>query len=256
MSIEQSRRNGRGGHANGSARTAAWHEPWSDHTLPGQRLTTVLYDRNPTWLQAVEQVLVRLDIDVVGKATRPERALALVAERRPDLLIAEIETGDSEMKGISCLRRAKERVPDIRTIVFSVTDDPDDVAAAFRAGASAYVQKRTHPDDFAMAIRQLFTQSIHFADDRVRPRRSLRDQSPLSPREAEILELVAEGRTNAEMAKGLWVTEQTVKFHLRNIYRKLGVSNRTAASRWAHAHGLLSDEGLDDNHNPEPEGEP
>jgi DNA-binding CsgD family transcriptional regulator len=69
----------------------------------------------------------------------------------------------------------------------------------------------------------------------------LEDGEPwLTKREREILALVAEGHSNAQLAKMLWVTEQTVKFHLSNIYRKLDVSNRTEASRWAQLHGLLS----------------
>ena len=67
------------------------------------------------------------------------------------------------------------------------------------------------------------------------------DDAGLTPREREILRLVAEGGTNVEVARKLWVTEQTVKFHLSNVYRKLNVSNRTEAGRWAHAHGLLGE---------------
>jgi DNA-binding NarL/FixJ family response regulator len=75
----------------------------------------------------------------------------------------------------------------------------------------------------------------------VRPA-SLDDGSELTRREREILALVAEGSSNGTVARKLWVTEQTVKFHLSNIYRKLGVSNRTAASRWAHDRGMLAAE--------------
>jgi DNA-binding NarL/FixJ family response regulator len=205
-------------------------------------------DRDPIWSQAVEQVLERLHINVVGKASSPERALALIAERKPDLLIAEIETGDSEIDGIACLRQARARVPGLKTIVFSSSDDREQILAAFSAGALAYVHKKTHPDDLAMAIRQLFEHSIHLAGDRItNPHR----QTPLSPRQTEILQLVAEGLSTADMARKLWVTEQTVKFHLGNIYRKLGVSNRTAAARWAYEQGLLAEEGMA-NHKAEP----
>jgi DNA-binding NarL/FixJ family response regulator len=198
-------------------------------------------DRDPIWSQAVEQVLERLHINVVGEASSPERALALIAERKPDLLIAEIETGDSEIDGIACLRQARARVPGLKTIVFSSSDDREQILAAFSAGALAYVHKKTHPDDLAMAIRQLFEHSIHLAGDRItNPQRP----TPLSPRQTEILQLVAEGLSTADMARKLWVTEQTVKFHLGNIYRKLGVSNRTAAARWAYEQGLLAEEGM------------
>jgi two-component system response regulator DevR len=199
-------------------------------------------DRDAIWQEAIEQVLRRLDITVVGKAALPNRALALVDECKPDLLIIEIETRDSEIDGIESLRRARTRVPQLTTIALSVSDDPEHIAAAFDAGASAYVSKKTQPDDFLMAIRQLFEKSIFFAGDR-RSQAPNREVRLLSPRELDVLRIVAEGRSNAEVAKTLWVTEQTVKFHLRNIYRKLGVSNRTEASSWAHGHRLFLENG-------------
>ena len=224
---------------NGAAGLATRHKPDPKSAPRPRSLTTVVLDRDPVWSAAVEQVLERLHINVVGKASSPERALALIAERKPDLLIAEIETGVSETDGIACLRQARARAPDLKTIVFSRSDDREQILAAFSAGALAYVHKKTHPDDLAMAIRQLvFEHSIHLAGNGItNPQR----QTPLSPRQTEILQLVAEGLSTADMARRLWVTEQTVKFHLGNIYRKLGVSNRTAAARWAYEQGLLAE---------------
>ena len=93
-------------------------------------------------------------------------------------------------------------------------------------------------------MRQLFSPSFYLA--RSQPTAPATPSQPVSDavalltkREGEILRLAAEGHSNSELAKMLWVTEQTVKFHLSNIYRKLEVSNRTEASRWAHHHGLL-----------------
>lgn len=253
MSIDRSQRSIGGGRENGSAGLATGRAPGPKKAARARPLNTVLLDREPIWAQAVEEVLRQLDINVVGKASSPERALALIAERKPDLLIAETETGDPELDGIACLLRAKEHVPDLRAIVFSRSDDREHILAAFSAGAVAYVLKKTHPDDLAMAIRQLFFEhSVHFADDGIR--NSAR-QSPLSSRETEILQLVSEGRSTADMARRLWVTEQTVKFHLGNIYRKLGVSNRTAAARWAYEQGLLPEEARDEDHQAEPEHE-
>ena len=223
----------------GSAGLATRRTPDPTKAPRPQPLTTVVLDRDPIWSQTVEQVLERLHINVVGKASSSEHALALIAECKPDLLIAEIETGDSEIDGIACLRQVRAIVPDLKTIVFSRSDDREQILAAFSAGALAYVHKKTHPDDLAMAIRQLFFEhSIHLAGDRIT---SPQRQTPLSARQTEILQLVAEGLSTAEMARKLWVTEQTVKFHLGNIYRKLGVSNRTAAARWAYEHGLLAE---------------
>jgi DNA-binding NarL/FixJ family response regulator len=106
-----------------------------------------------------------------------------------------------------------------------------------------YCVKTAEPEDLASAIRQAFESSIHYAGSREWQREAAPaepvDVSGLTKREVEILQLVAEGHSNSQLAKMLWVTEQTVKFHLSNIYRKLDVSNRTEASRWAQLHGLL-----------------
>jgi DNA-binding NarL/FixJ family response regulator len=235
-----------GAHKNGSASPATGRTAGPQKAARARTLTTVLLDRDPIWSQAIEQVLRRLHIKVAGKANSPERALALIAEHEPDLLIAELEIGDSEMEGIACLRQARARAPDLRMIVFSRSDDREHILAAFTAGALAYIHKKTHPDDLAMAIRQLvFEHSVYFAEYRVS---NPQTQTPLSRRETEILQLVAEGLSTADMARRLWVTRQTVKFHLGNIYRKIGVSNRTAAARWAYDQGLLIEEGT--NHEP------
>jgi DNA-binding NarL/FixJ family response regulator len=241
MSSNRSQQSIEGGPKNGSAGLATRRTPGPTEAPRPRPLTTVVLDRDPIWSQAVEQVLERLQIDVVGKASSPEHALALIAEFEPDLLIAEIETGDSEIDGIACLRQARACVPGLKTVVFSSSDDREQIQATFSAGALAYVHKKTHPDDLAMAIRQVFEHSIHLAGDRItNPQR----QTLLSPRQTEILQLVAEGLSTAEMARKLWITEQTVKFHLGNIYRKLGVSNRTAAARWAYEQGLLAEESM------------
>jgi DNA-binding NarL/FixJ family response regulator len=203
-----------------------------------ERVTAIILDQDPIYLEAVEQALKRLGIRVVGRATMPERALALAVERKPDLFVADIETGDSKSKGIACLRQAQEHVPDLKIIVLSTSDDPDRMAAAFVAGASAYVYKRSHPDDFVAAIRQLFEHSIFFARDRLGMAQDRQVWPPLTRRETEILRLVAEGKSNPEVARTLWIQEQTVKFHLSNIYRKLGVKNRTEAAHRANAQML------------------
>src|SRR5262249_2595781 len=111
--------------------------------------------------------------------------------------------------------------------------------------ASAYCVKSADPEDLAAAIRQSFEHSIYLASGRFptpAPEAVWDGQvgaQELTRREREILQLVAEGHSNSQLARMLWVTEQTVKFHLSNIYRKLNVTNRTEASRWAQLHGLL-----------------
>jgi DNA-binding NarL/FixJ family response regulator len=205
--------------------------------------SAVLLDPYPLWLDALTLVLERIDITVLEATTSPSRALAAVEEHHPDLIVTEIASTESGFDGITVLRQARERDPNLRAIVLSSFEDADHIDAALAAGAAAYVVKTAHPDDFASAIRQVFSHSIYLAGERaVAPApeaKAQQDLSGLTRRELEILQLVSEGHSNAQLARMLWVTEQTVKFHLSNIYRKLDVANRTEASRWAQVHGLL-----------------
>jgi DNA-binding NarL/FixJ family response regulator len=194
-------------------------------------------------LDAVEVVLTRNGVEVVGQTTDPDRALALVEEFRPGVLVAELAG-----EGLNCIREASAKVPGLKTIVLSFPGDDAQIQAAFAAGAHAYVLKTAHPDDVSVAIRQTFEHSVFLpgpatvtaaANGAVVPDASDTVAS-LTKRELEILQLVAEGHSNSQLARILWVTEQTVKFHLSNIYRKLDVANRTEASRWAQLHGLLN----------------
>jgi DNA-binding CsgD family transcriptional regulator len=127
-------------------------------------------------------------------------------------------------------------------IVLSGSDDSELIDAAFEAGASAYILKTTDPDSMATAIQQAFEPSIYLArprDAKTAIATATRVVPQLTRRELEILQLVSEGRSNRQVGQLLWVTDQTVKFHLANIYRKLGVGSRYDAARWAQEHGVL-----------------
>jgi DNA-binding NarL/FixJ family response regulator len=203
----------------------------------------VICDSHPMWLDAVEQVLRQIGVNVVGKTTSTSEALSLVEKHQPDLLITELESGD--MSGLVLIERARAAAPAVRPIVLSMHAESQVIDSALTAGAVAYVVKTAHPEDLASAVRQAFSHSVYLAGRRevaVAPAtngNSLDEHPDLTRRELEILRIVAEGHSNAELARMLWVTEQTVKFHLSNIYRKLDVANRTEASRWAQVNGLL-----------------
>jgi two-component system response regulator DevR len=204
--------------------------------------TAVLVDPHPLWLDAVTQVVEQIGFTVVGKARTFPEGMALVEQHAPDLLVAEIY-GDDGVDGTSWLVEIGAASPGLKAIVLSLCAEDERIESAFRAGALAYVLKTADPDNLAAVIGHVFDSSIYLP--RVRdvsapaPARESRAVEELTRRELEILRLVAEGHSNAKLAKMLWVTEQTVKFHLSNIYRKLDVSNRTEASRWAQLHGLL-----------------
>jgi DNA-binding NarL/FixJ family response regulator len=213
-------------------------------------LDAVVLDPHPIWLEAVELVLGRIDASVVLKTSSGREALRTIEREQPRLLILELDAGPGEPDGFEVMRRARAAAPAIRAIVLSSHHDTAHIDAALAAGAAAYVVKTAHPDDVASAVRQAFDHSVYLAGG---PRpiggppaasTAPAAESPggLTRRELEILKLVAEGHSNSQLARMLWVTEQTVKFHLSNIYRKLGVANRTEASRWAQLNGLLARE--------------
>jgi DNA-binding NarL/FixJ family response regulator len=189
-------------------------------------------------------VLERIGLKVVGKTTSGSDATSLVEEQSPDLLILEVDALPGEPSGLEVLRHARSRRERLRAVVLTTRAGPEHIDAALNAGASAYVLKSAHPDDLATALRQTFDHSVFTVSPRVAAQAeapSGRTEGPagLTRRELEILKLVAEGHSNTVRARTLWVTEQTVKFHLSNIYRKLDVTNRTQASRWAQLNGLL-----------------
>ena len=207
--------------------------------------SAVILDSHPLWLDAVEQVLTRIDISVLGKSSDTESAMRLLDEHRPDLLVAEVEGNGSAAHWFAEVRRLH---PETKLIVLSAQDDPKQIDASFAAGAVAYVIKTAHPEDVCAAVRQAFEHSIFLPCSNgsgvhpIEPHPTAADEddaSVLTRREFEILQLVAEGHSNAQVGRMLWVTEQTVKFHLSNIYRKLDVSNRTEARRWAQTRNLL-----------------
>jgi DNA-binding NarL/FixJ family response regulator len=209
--------------------------------------SAVLLDKHPLWLDAMEKLVGREGIVVLGRATDGDEAVALIEEHQPDVFIAGIDArrGDD----LDCVRKATRAHPEMRSVVVADDADPEAIETAFAAGAAVYCVKAAEQEDLASAIRQAFERSIYIAGG------TFEAQKPASPeaesavgdltrRELEILKLVAEGHSNSQLARMLWVTEQTVKFHLSNIYRKLNVANRTEASRWAQLNGLLSQQRL------------
>jgi DNA-binding NarL/FixJ family response regulator len=213
-------------------------------TNPLNDRTAVLVDQHPLWLDTVEELLSRVGVRVLAKITSSRAALDLIDTVRPELVITGVKMDDGDLDGIDLVRAVREHSPAAKIVVLSMYEDADHIDAAFSAGADAYVFKSAHPDDLAAAVRQAFEHSIYLAYSRraARPAPALDDKAArLTRRELEILCLVGEGHSNAHVARSLWVTEQTVKFHLSNVYRKLGVSNRTEASRWAQSQGLLGE---------------
>lgn len=182
------------------------------------------------------------EFSLVGHAHERRTSARAIAGARPEVVL--IDDMDCSERAIELTREIKAEDESIAVIALSVEMNPLWLERIFDAGAIGAISKATQPDALATLIRETVSGRI------CRPVSNPRDiqvqdvvaseQLPLTTRELEILRLVAAGSTNGDVARHLWITEQTVKFHLRNIYRKLGFANRTEASHFAHVHGLVT----------------
>ena len=174
--------------------------------------------------------------EVVGETQDGGEVLAIVARTSPDLVLLDVRM--PHMDGLACLDEIVRRFPNIKVVMLSASTSPELVAAALRRGASAYLTKNVDPIDLPEKLRLVFEGQVWGATETGAQSDSAQALG-LTERETAVLQALARGLSNDEIAKELWVTQQTVKFHLTNIYRKLGVKNRTQATRIAQQHGLV-----------------
>lgn len=156
------------------------------------------------------------------------------AQLRPDVVV--IDDMQSRADTLDRIDEAARHRPEPVVVLLVATMRRDLLDAAFDAGADLALSKTVHPIALGTLLREVARGNVAGPSRR---RRAEAAPGPLTPREAEILGLAAQGHTNGEIARRLWVTEPTVKFHLSNTYRKLGVTNRTEASLYAHTHALV-----------------
>lgn len=175
-------------------------------------------------------------LTVVGMVDGRGPAAGHVLRLRPDVILID-DMRESEHV-LDRLREAAEQAPEVTRVLFTISGNDEWLDDLFEAGADAVVSKTVQLVSLGTLIRQVVNgQVVH----RPRPSRTDETTCPLTDRELEVLRLVAEGYTNGQIARELWVTEPTVKFHLSNTYRKLGVANRTEATRYAHVHDLMAE---------------
>jgi DNA-binding NarL/FixJ family response regulator len=204
-----------------------------------RRLKVLIADDHRLMLKAMRLSLEEADdLEIVGEATSGSQVLPLVAQTSPDLVLLDIRMPG--MDGLMALELIRNRHPKVKVVMISGLDEPDVIKAALRRGASAFVAKTIDPRDLASALRQAAEGTVFQAlgipeEDET----SVAKEAGLSKRELSILKALGSGLSNKQIAKELWLAEQTVKFHLTNIYRKLGVANRTEAVRYAYRHGLV-----------------
>ena len=170
------------------------------------------------------------DITVIGEADTGEDAVAIAVDRTPDVVMMDLALGTG-IDGVEAIRRIRAARPDQPVLVFTTYDTDADVVRALDAGAIGYLLKDSAPQDIFGAIRDAVAGRSVLSPpvaSRVLDRMRRPDQA-LTAREAELLSLLAEGLTNKELGKRLFISEATVKTHLAHIYAKLGVDSRAAA---------------------------
>jgi len=179
---------------------------------------------------------------VVGSIGTAESALAMAAQAHPDVVLLDLELPG--MNGVDATSRLATSVPNARVVVFTAYDTDERVFGAIKAGAKGYLLKGASAAEIAQAIR-----TVHAGGSALAPRVAAkvlaavggprRSGVLLSPREREVLRLLAQGLANKQIARSLTITERTVKFHVTSILNKLGADNRAQAVALAARRGLL-----------------
>ena len=180
------------------------------------------------------------DFEVVGEAQNGKEAVAFVGELKPDVVLMDLRM--PEMDGVTAIEHIKSSYPDVHVLVLTTYESDADILRAIETGATGYLLKDTPREELFGAIRTVAQGQSPLAPGvAARLMQRVRDpeEEGLSTREIEVLELVAHGTSNKEIAKQLWVSETTVKSHMLHIFDKLGVTDRTAAVTEALKRGII-----------------
>jgi RNA polymerase sigma factor (sigma-70 family) len=177
------------------------------------------------------------DMEVVGSAATGEEAVLLFKRERPDVTLMDLQL--PVMSGLDAIRSIRREDADARIIVLTMYQGDEDIHRALSAGATTYLLKDTLSDDLIRFVREVHAGRSPIRAD-VKARLDERAGQPtLTPREVQVMELVYEGRRNKEIATLLGISEETVQVHLKNIFAKLKVGERTAAVNVALRRGIV-----------------
>lgn len=180
------------------------------------------------------------DFEVVGEAENGNEAVEMVSKLRPDVVLMDLRM--PEMDGVAATEKIRETHPDTHILVLTTYESDADILRAIETGATGYLLKDTPKEELFSAIRTVSEGKSPLAPavaSRLMRRMRSPEEEALSAREIEVLSLVAEGASNKQIAKELWIGETTVKSHLLHVYEKLGVTDRTAAVTAALKRGII-----------------
>jgi len=211
--------------------------------VEGAKIRVLVADDHPMLREGLVAVLgTQPDFEVVGEAADGAEVVRLAERLGPDVILLDLEMPNVD--GVAALERLKESGAEARTVVFTAYDTDERILGALRAGARGYLLKGASRQEIFEAIRV-----AHSGGSLLGPaatarllrhvQRDEKDSNALTPRELEVLRLVAEGLSNREMATRLFVTERTIKFHVSSLLNKLDAENRTDAVRIAVRRGLI-----------------
>jgi DNA-binding NarL/FixJ family response regulator len=227
-----------------------------DRRTPDQKTRILLVDDHALFRVGMRQILEREnDFEIVAEAEDSRSAFDAAIEHTPDIVLMDLSL--PAPGGIETTQRVKREVPSAGIIVLAVNEDEDQLFDAIRAGAAAFILKDVGPDDLVTIIRRVGA-GEYLINDKVFAKPSVASRvlkefrelavygqesapifAPLSPREVEILDNIAQGMTNKQVAYALSISEQTVKNHMSSILRKLSVNDRTQAVVYAMKQGWI-----------------
>jgi len=214
-----------------------------------QAITVLIADDHGVVREGLRAMLEREGMQVVGEAATGHEAVVKTQELSPDVVLLDIRMPDGD--GLWALETIKARHPEVCVIMLTTYANPGYLARAVTAGAAGYLTKETDPDRIIAAIRaavagdelldrNLLRAALHNVmsqtDVRIEPEEP--PLEPLTEQELAVLRLIAAGLGNEEIGEALSISVNTVKTHIRHIFQKLGVSDRTQAAVWAVRHGL------------------
>ena len=227
-----------------------------DRRTPGEKTRILIVDDHALFRVGIRNILEKEDdFDVVGEADDSRSAFDRAVETSPDIVLMDLSLPPPG--GIETTQRIKRELPSAGIVVLAVSEDEDALFDAIKAGAAAFILKDVGPDDLVTIIRRVAI-GEYLINDKVFAKPAVASRvlkefrelavygqeaapifAPLSPREVEILDNIAQGMTNKQVAYALSISEQTVKNHMSSILRKLSVNDRTQAVVYAMRQGWI-----------------